>query len=144
MTQSIGVTTIPIDRLNELLRTERRVSRLDNIINYQGNESQKSQLSKIRNDKALKILNYVLRVSEISISEIKVRSRKSKYVNARYLFYFLCLKKTKLDYLSISRYVGRNDHIIVVHGLKKIKNQIFIYSDFNIEIKKHLRECLDK
>jgi hypothetical protein len=66
------------------------------------------------------IYNYVNLKMGLDISK---NTRDRKYVEARAVFYYLCLINTKLPKLTIGKYVGRN-HCAVIHAISKVLPQI--------------------
>jgi len=57
----------------------------------------------------------------IDVNPIRVRSRKSQYVDLRAIFCHIGNKKLKFTLVSIGRYIGR-DHTTVIHLIKKVEN----------------------
>lgn len=57
----------------------------------------------------------------IDVNPIRVRSRKSNYVDLRAIFCHIGNKKLKFTLVSIGRFIDR-DHTTVIHLTKKVEN----------------------
>ena len=53
--------------------------------------------------------------------KIDAKTRKAKYVRARWVYFYLCRTYTCLSYSDIGKSIGM-DHASVMYGIKEIEN----------------------
>lgn len=58
--------------------------------------------------------------SEVSIEEIRGKSREKAIVDARHAIWFICYEHFRYSYGDIGRWYGR-DHTSVMHGVKRLR-----------------------
>ncbi len=77
-----------------------------------------------------KIINVVSSYYNLSVDELRSRSRVFHIKNARQIAMYLLSEELKMSTNAIANEVGLQDHSTVMHGVKKIKSDI--NSDFTI------------
>ena len=73
----------------------------------------------------LDILYHVSQYTQVSVWNMKGKTRLRNYVFARQLFFFLCKRHTSTT-LKDMGIVLNNDHTTVIHGVNYIKNMLSI------------------
>lgn len=68
-----------------------------------------------------KLLKVVLEVFEVSLEDIKSKSRKRPLPDIRKAFYFLCSKHSLLNNIESPRYIGQ-DHSTGIYGVQECAN----------------------
>ena len=89
-----------------------------------------------------KIIDVVCDYFNVTIDELKTKSRKSEYVTARSVAWYIMLKETKIT-TERAGLIFSKDHATVLHGNRKVEQRITIYKDFARkvrEIERKLRE----
>ncbi len=85
------------------------------------------------------ILNIVAEHFGVSVTDIKSSKRNSELVLPRQIFMFLCREMIDIPLTSIASILGKKDHSTILHGVKKIKNEIETSDDI-----KHKVEIIKK
>ena len=85
------------------------------------------------------IINIVAEHFGVSVTDIKSSKRNSELVLPRQIFMFLCREMIDIPLTSIASILGKKDHSTILHGVKKIKNEIETSDDI-----KHKVEIIKK
>lgn len=83
----------------------------------------------LKNTNLQNILKVVSEVCNIEIRVMKSKKRNRDYVTARHLFFYIAHKYTKTQLEVIGKALNCS-HATVLHGCKKIENQL-IYRDIS-------------
>lgn len=70
------------------------------------------------------ILNIVCEEFDVSPEDIKSSRRNQEIVTPRHIFMYLCRQIIDMTYEDIAKYLMRKDHTTVMHGYKKVKDDI--------------------
>jgi chromosomal replication initiation ATPase DnaA len=70
----------------------------------------------------------------ISIFDVKSKTRKRPVVNARMISMYLGYQKQVGTKEDIGKFFGGRDHSTVIHAIETIENEIEMYSDFKKSI----------
>lgn len=132
----------------ETLSIEKTISKFGLIIENYKSEFQRSSDEKILSQ----ILEIVSCVSNISIGEIKSRSRKRHILPARQLYYYYSRKHTIFSLKLIGKYCGYRDHTTVMNGIKKHEDDMSMpigyldtskYIDMNNKVKEKVKQLIN-
>jgi chromosomal replication initiation ATPase DnaA len=74
---------------------------------------------------------------------IKKRSRKQEYIDARILASYFLYKYTLLSLKRIGSYVGVEDHSTVLYHVKKVRSLIDVYKSYEDNVKSIDAEILN-
>lgn len=80
---------------------------------------------------AEKIIEKVANYYNVSIKDVKGKSRKRQFVKARFISMYLIRNGTTLKLKTIGDIVGR-DHTTVMHSLQTIQNTLNLHYDTDI------------
>ena len=80
--------------------------------------------SKIQSVSAKQIVEKVAKYYQLTVKELCGRSRVSNIKNARQVAMFLLSKELGMSTTKITSEVGVKDHTTVMHGIKKIENDL--------------------
>ena len=81
-----------------------------------------------------RILQIVSSYMDISISEMKGRTRMRKAVEARQAFFYIYYNLIPITYRELG-YILNRDHATVIYSIKTVENIISVYQDKNTDIK---------
>ena len=71
-----------------------------------------------------KIQKATCRQFNVSLEDLKSRSRSTNVVLPRHIAMYLCYRRTKASYALIGQKFGGRNHSTVLHALKSIENRI--------------------
>lgn len=77
------------------------------------------------------ILNIVAEHFEVSAEDIKSQRRNAEYVTPRQVYMYLCRELIETPLTSIAKTLGKKDHTTIIHGIKKIEEEM----KYNEELK---------
>ena len=60
----------------------------------------------------------------VSPEDITSRKRNSEFVLPRQVVMYLCRELTETPFISIGKLLGKKDHTTVIHGVKKITQEL--------------------
>ena len=80
-----------------------------------------------------KIISAVSNYYEIPVAEIKGKSRKADLVKARQVYFYLARVLTPYTLSKIAENTYR-DHATALHGIKTIKNELWLYKELEDDI----------
>ena len=80
------------------------------------------------------IINIVADHFGVSVSDIKSSKRNSELVLPRQIFMYLCREMIDIPFTSIASILGKKDHSTIMHGVKKIKNEITTSDDIKNKV----------
>lgn len=80
------------------------------------------------------ILEIVCKYYDLDYNLLSGKSRKSNIVKARQIYCYFCRVLTNSTLYSISAKIDK-DHATVIHSVNKIKNEMELYVNLNIEIR---------
>ena len=80
-----------------------------------------------------KIISAVSNYYEIPVAEIKGKSRKADLVKARQVYFYLARVLTPYSLSKIAENTYR-DHATALHGIKTIKNELWLYKELEDDI----------
>ena len=80
-----------------------------------------------------KIISAVSNYYEIPVAEIKGKSRKADLVKARQVYFYLARVLTPYSLAKIAENTYR-DHATALHGIKTIKNELWLYKELEDDI----------
>ena len=80
-----------------------------------------------------KIISAVSNYYEIPIAEIKGKTRKADIVKARQVYFYLARVLTPYSLAKIAENTYR-DHATALHGIKTIKNELWLYKELEDDI----------
>ncbi|MDO4979128.1 MAG: chromosomal replication initiator protein DnaA [Candidatus Saccharibacteria bacterium] len=83
-----------------------------------------------------KVVEKVAKFYSLSVSEMTGKSRVAHIKNARHVAMYLLSEDLHLSTTKIATEVGVKDHTTVMHGIRKIKNDLTL----NFELREHLSE----
>lgn len=105
------------------------IKRIDNIFDIP------VYAEKIVNDRNVKkILKVVSKFYEISIDDIQGEKRLESIVKARHVAMYLIRELCKLSYPNIGRKFNNRHHTTIMHGYKKIKENVEKNNELHKEI----------
>jgi chromosomal replication initiator protein len=87
------------------------------------------------NFKLNSVLNVVSKYYDINIEDIKGRSRKSNFVNARQVYMYVARNHSNYSFPAIGYFVNK-DHATALHSVNKISIEKEIYSSLKNDIEK--------
>ncbi len=70
------------------------------------------------------IIDVVAEQFNVSPEDITSKKRSNEIVLPRQVFMYLCRKLTDTSYVSIAKLIGKKDHTTVIHGVKKIEDEL--------------------
>ena len=94
-----------------------------------GGYNSSTQSSRRHNLTAKQIIDKVAKFYDLSVAELKSKSRVSHIKNARQVAMYLLSDELSMSTPKIALEVGVKDHTTVMHGIKKIKEDL--KNDFN-------------
>ena len=80
------------------------------------------------------IINIVADHFGVSVADIKSSKRNSELVLPRQIFMYLCREMIDIPFTSIASILGKKDHSTIMHGVKKIKNEINTSDDIKNKV----------
>lgn len=80
------------------------------------------------------ILDIICKEYNVSPEDIKSSRRNQELVTPRHLFMFLCRIIVDMTYDDIAKFLNRKDHTTIMHGYKKIKEDISSNPDFELKV----------
>ena len=78
------------------------------------------------------IIEKVAAFYNITIKDIKGKSRKRQFVKARFIAMYLIKNNTSLTLKTIGDIVGR-DHTTIIHSLQTIQNTLSLHYDTDLK-----------
>ena len=73
--------------------------------------------------------NIIIEKYNISLSQLKQKTRKKNIIQARYICFYFYQKQYNYSLSQIAFLFSQN-HVTVYHGIKKVKNEIQVYKHF--------------
>ena len=70
----------------------------------------------------------------VTMADIKSSKRNSELVLPRQIFMYLCREMIDIPLTSIANILGKKDHSTILHGVKKIKNEIETSDDIKNKV----------
>ena len=80
------------------------------------------------------ILDIICKECNVSPEDIKSSRRNQELSNARFIFMYLCRVIIDMTYDDIAKYLNRKDHTTVMHGYRKIKEEMASNPEFEIKV----------
>lgn len=77
------------------------------------------------------ILNIVAEHFEVSAEDIRSQKRNAEFVTPRQVYMYLCRELIETPLTSIAKTLGKKDHTTIMHGIKKIEEEM----KYNEELK---------
>ena len=99
-----------------------------------------NKVSKLRPVSSKQIVEKVAKYYNLSTKELCSRSRVANIKNARQVAMFLISKELSLSTNKIATEVGVKDHTTVMHGIKKIENDLKL----NFALRDQIEEIKEK
>ena len=99
-----------------------------------------NRTSKLRPTSAKQIVEKVAKYYQLSVKEMCSKSRVSNIKNARQVAMFILSKELGLSTNKIAAEVGVKDHTTVMHGVKKIENDLKL----NFNLRDQIEEIREK
>lgn len=81
------------------------------------------------------IINVVAEHFGVKAEDITSKKRNSEFVQPRQVVMYLCRELTDTSYINIGKLLGKKDHTTIIHGVKKVTEEI--------EINEELRNKVD-
>jgi chromosomal replication initiator protein len=75
-------------------------------------------------DRVSKILREVAQEFDVSVSELRGRSKEKHIVRPRQFAYLRLRDETDLSYPAIARVMGRADHTAIIYGIKAVTKRL--------------------
>lgn len=75
--------------------------------------------------------------------DIKKRTRKQEYIDARILASYFLYKYTLLSLKRIGEYSGVKDHATVLYHIKKVRSLMDVYKDYEANVRSIEEEILN-
>ncbi len=100
-----------------------------------GGYNSSSQSKQRRNITAKQIIDRVAKYYDISVAELKSKSRVSHIKNARQVAMYILSDELSMSTPKIAMEVGVKDHTTVMHGIKKIKEDLKVNFGFREQMK---------
>ena len=85
------------------------------------------------------IINIVAEHYNINPNDIASNRRSQEFVQPRQVVMYLCRQLTDCPYNEIAKLVGKKDHSTVIHGQRKIKNDLLVNEDLKNKVNKILK-----
>lgn len=79
------------------------------------------------------ILNTVCNYYGIYEEKIRSSNRRADIVKARHVLFYLCVEYTDESLVKIGKFLNKN-HASVIHAVKRIKRERFMYDDVAIPL----------
>lgn len=70
------------------------------------------------------ILNIVAEHFEVSPDDIRSQKRNAEFVTPRQIYMYLCREVIEMPLNNIAKTLGKKDHTTVIHGIKKIEEEM--------------------
>ena len=99
-----------------------------------------NKTSKLRPTSAKQIVEKVAKYYDLSVKEMCSKSRVANIKNARQVAMFILSKELSLSTNKIAAEVGVKDHTTVMHGIKKIENDLKL----NFTLRDQIEEIKEK
>ncbi|MEY8521932.1 chromosomal replication initiator protein DnaA [bacterium 1XD8-76] len=80
------------------------------------------------------IINIVAEHFEVSPDDIRSKKRNAEFVMPRQVYMYLCRELIDTPLTSIAKTIGKKDHTTIIHGIKKIEEEI----EYNEELKNRI------
>ena len=80
------------------------------------------------------ILEAVSAYYEVSTEDIISKKRNADIVLPRQVFMYLCREMTDMKLVNIAKILDKKDHSTVIHGIKKIEDEIMMYPELGESI----------
>lgn len=103
----------------------------------------KDDKSKKEQVKVPKILKIVAKNFAVSVKDIKGPRRTKDLALARQVCMYILREEFNYKLEEIAKFLGREDHTTVLHGVEKIKNKIMIQEGFSAQISRIIQEIND-
>ncbi len=83
----------------------------------------------VPNTRLAKIAHYVCQVMEVPVMLLRSPRRQTDLVRARHVFFYLCRENTPFSFPQIGAWCGDRDHSTVMHGARKVAENIADYPE---------------
>lgn len=80
------------------------------------------------------IINVVSEHFGVKPEDISSKKRNSEFVQPRQVVMFLCRELTDTSFTNIGKLLGKKDHTTIIHGVKKIEEEIKVNEDLQNKI----------
>lgn len=70
----------------------------------------------------------------VKAEDITSKKRNSEFVQPRQVVMYLCRKLTETSYVNIGKILGKKDHSTIMHGVKKIEDELNINDELSNKI----------
>ena len=80
------------------------------------------------------IINVVAEHFGVKSDEITSKKRNAEYVQPRQVVMYLCRELTDTSFTNIGKLLGKKDHTTIIHGVKKIEEEIHMNEDLRNKI----------
>ena len=80
------------------------------------------------------IIEKVAEVYDVTPADITSQKRNAEYVYPRHIVMYMCFEYLSMSYSSIAKMLDKKDHTSIIHGVKKIKNELESDEDLNSKI----------
>ena len=80
------------------------------------------------------IISVVAEHFGVKPEDITSKKRNSEFVLPRQVVMYLCRELTNISQVNIGKLLGKKDHTTVIHGVKKIENDIAVNEDLRNKI----------
>lgn len=82
------------------------------------------------------IINIVCEYYDVNPIDITSKKKNSEFIQPRQVIMYLCREFTNYSYKEIANFLGKRDHSTIIHGDKKIKEEILVNDDLKNKIEK--------
>lgn len=80
------------------------------------------------------IINVVSEHFGVKPEEITSKKRNAEYVQPRQVVMYLCRELTEASFTNIGKLLGKKDHTTIIHGVKKIEEEIRMNDDLRNKV----------
>jgi chromosomal replication initiator protein len=85
-------------------------------------------------NKPLKIISLVCAKMNVTVDELKSKSRLRRIVYPKQVIMYLLRKKCMMTYMEIGRLMGNRDHTTVIHSIQNVKDLMSVDSLIKDEV----------
>ena len=80
------------------------------------------------------IINVVAEHFNVKPEDITSKKRNAEFVQPRQVVMYLCLELTDTSFTNIGKLLGKKDHTTIIHGVKKIEEEIKVNDEIRNKI----------
>jgi chromosomal replication initiator protein len=88
------------------------------------------------------VLKAVSKVTEISIPQLKGKTRSRHIAHARHIVCYFLRKELKMHVVRVGELLGDRDHSTVIHACSKIDDCIYIKDEETLHIIREVKRAL--